>query len=41
MMMPKKISAMFSQDPDVGVNSRVIRELRASHAWTFGCLWVR
>lgn len=28
------------QDPDVGVKCSCIRGLRASHAFTFGCLWV-
>ena len=40
VMMPKKISTMFSHDPLVGVKCIVIRGLRASHAWTLGCLWV-
>ena len=40
VMMPKKISTMFSQDPDVGVKCSVIRGFLASQAWTSGCLWV-
>ena len=40
VMIPKKISTMFSQEPDVGVKCRVIRGLRASQAFTAGCLWV-
>ncbi len=40
VMIPKKISTMFSQDPEVGVKCMVIRGLRASHALTAGCLWV-
>jgi hypothetical protein len=39
VMIPKKISTMFSQDPDVGVKCSVIRGLRASQALTAGCLW--
>ncbi len=39
-MIPKKISTMFSQDPDVGVKCSVARGCLASHAWTLGCLWV-
>ena len=34
VMIPKKISTMFSQDPLVGVKCRVIRGFRASHAFT-------
>ena len=40
VMMPKKISTMFSQDPEVGVKCRVIRGFLASQAFTAGCLWV-
>jgi hypothetical protein len=40
VMIEKKISTMFSQDPEVGVKCRVIRGLRASQAFTAGCLWV-
>ena len=39
VMIPKKISTMFSHDPEVGVKCRVIRGLRASQAVTAGCLW--
>ena len=39
VMIPKKISTRFSQDPEVGVKCRVIRGLRASQALTAGCLW--
>jgi hypothetical protein len=35
-MIEKKISTRFSQDPLVGVQCRVIRGLRASHARTAG-----
>jgi len=38
VMMPKKTSAMFSQDPDVGVKCRVIRGFFASLARASG--WV-
>ena len=40
VMMPKKISTMFSHDPEVGVKCMVIRGFFASQAFTFGCLWV-
>ena len=40
VMMPKKISTMFSQDPEVGVKCSVIRGFLASQARTSGCLWV-
>jgi hypothetical protein len=40
VMIPKKISTMFSQDPEVGVKCRVIRGFLASQACTSGCLWV-
>ncbi len=40
VMIEKKISTMFIQDPLVGVKCIVNRGLRASHAWTLGCLWV-
>jgi hypothetical protein len=39
VMIPKKISTRFNQDPDVGVKCRVIRGLRASQVVTVGCLW--
>jgi hypothetical protein len=39
VMIPKKISTMLSQDRLVGVKCRVIRGLRASQAFTLGCLW--
>jgi hypothetical protein len=37
-MIPKKISTMFSQDPDVGVKCMVTRGFLASQAATLGCL---
>src|SRR6195952_3908600 len=37
-MIPKKISTMFSHEPEVGVKCSVIRGLRSSHAFTRGCL---
>ncbi len=40
VMIPKKISTMFNQDPLVGVKCRTIRGFFASRAWTLGCLWV-
>ncbi len=40
VMIPKKISTMFSQDPEVGVKCIVMRGFLASHAWTAGCLCV-
>ena len=40
VMIEKKISTMFSQDPLIGVKCSVMRGLRASHAVTAGCLWV-
>jgi hypothetical protein len=40
VMMPKKISTMFSHDPEVGVKCRVIRGFLLSQACTSGCLWV-
>ena len=40
VMIPKKTSTMFNQEPEVGVKCRLIREFFASHAWTLGCLWV-
>jgi len=40
VMIPKKISTMLSQDPDVGVKCKVIRGLRVNQACTLGCLWV-
>ncbi len=36
--MPKRISIMFSQDPEAGVKCRVIRGLRTSRALTPGVL---
>jgi hypothetical protein len=39
VMIPKKISTRFNQDPEVGVKCRVIRGWRASQAVTVGCLW--
>jgi hypothetical protein len=39
VMMPKKISTMFSHDPEVGVKCRVIRGLRAGQAVTVGWVW--
>ena len=40
VMMPKKISAMFSHEQLVGVKCKVIRSFsgRASHLRTSGCL---
>lgn len=42
VMMPKKISTMFSQEHPVGVNCSVMRWLAgfASHLRTSGCLCV-
>ena len=40
VMIEKKTSTRFSQEPEVGVKCRVIRGLRASQACTAGCLWV-
>ena len=40
VMIPKKISTMFSQDPEVGVKCIVTRGFLASQAVTAGCLWV-
>ena len=40
VMMPKKISAMLSQLPDVGVRCMWTRGCLASEAWILGCLWV-
>src|SRR4051794_2264821 len=40
VMMPKKISTRFNQDPEVGVKCSVMRGLRASQAFTRGCLCV-
>ena len=40
VMIPKKISTMFSQEPEVGVKCNCTRGCLASHAVTFGCLWV-
>ena len=39
VMIEKKISTMFSHDPEVGVKCSVIRGLRASQARTAGWLW--
>jgi hypothetical protein len=38
VMMPKKISTMFSHDPEVGVKCMVIRGFFASQARTAGWL---
>jgi hypothetical protein len=38
VMMPKKISTMLSQDPDVGVKCSVIRGCLVGQASTSGCL---
>ncbi len=40
VMIPKKISTMFSQEPEVGVKWSCTRGCLASQACTFGCLWV-
>jgi hypothetical protein len=40
VMIPKKISTMFNQHPEVGVKYSVIHRLRANQAVTVGCLWV-
>ena len=40
VMIEKKISTMFSHDPEVGVKCRVILEFFASQVCTSGCLWV-
>jgi hypothetical protein len=40
VMMPKKISTMFSYDPDVGVKCRVTRAFMASQAVRSRCLCV-
>ncbi len=37
-MMAKKISAMFSQEPEVGVKCMVIRGFFDSQAWPAGVL---
>ena len=39
-MIPKKTSAVFSHEPEVGVKCNCTRGCLASHAWTLGCLWV-
>ncbi len=38
--IPKKISTMFSQDAEVGVQCNVMRGLRSSQACTAGWVWV-
>ena len=40
VMIPKKISTMFSHDPDVGVKCNVKRGCLANQAFTTGCLCV-
>lgn len=40
VMMPKKISTMFSHEQLVGVKCMVTRGFSASQAFTLGCLWV-
>ncbi len=40
VMIEKKTSTMFSQDPETGVKCRVTRGFLASQARTSGCLWV-
>jgi hypothetical protein len=40
VMIPKKISTRFSQEPEVGVKCSVIRLFLPSHAVTLACLWV-
>ena len=39
VMIPKKISTMFSQDPEAGVKCGVTRGFFASQPRTAGCLW--
>ncbi len=40
VMIEKKASTRFSQEPEVGVKCRCTRGWRASQARTAGCLWV-
>ena len=40
VMMPKKTSTRFSQDPEVGVKCSVIRGCFVSQALISSCLWV-
>jgi len=40
VMMPKKISTMFSREQLVGVKCNVTLGFWASHSFTFGCLCV-
>ncbi len=40
VMIPKKISTMFSQDPGARLLVVGTRGFFASHALTAGCLWV-
>jgi hypothetical protein len=40
VMMPKKTSTRFSQDPEVGVKRSVIRGCFVSQALISSCLWV-
>jgi hypothetical protein len=40
VMIPKKISTTFNQDPEVGVTCMVIRGFFASQACTVECVWL-
>lgn len=40
VMMPKKTSTRFSQEPEVGVKCSVILGFLASQALMSACLWV-
>ena len=40
VMIPKKTSTRFSQDPEVGVKCKCDTGFFASQALTSGCLWV-
>ena len=40
VMMPKKISTMFSHEQLVGVKCRVTLGFLSSQAVTLGCVWV-
>jgi hypothetical protein len=40
VIIPKKISTIFSKDPELGMKCSVIRGLRASQPRPAGCLWV-
>ena len=40
VMIPKRISTMFSYEPDVGVKCSVIRLFLSSQARATRCLWV-